>query len=247
MKFIPTIRKDVNSWRVLDVSLSGKTNHNTAFIAKRLQTYFTDRDGVIFICNSKQILVLVRMGTDADPAQISTGINDNLPRHSCTTRTTKVTAEGLLHIQVNLQDMDTVENDVSRLFSMRQKREEDIVMVVDDDSFIRSVIAKAFEPYAKVVMYQDDMDIVETYLDILPDIVFLDIHMPGISGIDVLEEIIGFDDSAHIVMISIDSNSDNVLAAKKLGAKGFARKPFAKEKLQLAYNKSPTVNQKIKV
>jgi two-component system chemotaxis response regulator CheY len=119
--------------------------------------------------------------------------------------------------------------------------------VVDDDSFIRSVIAKAFEPHAKVMMYQDGMNIVETYLDLLPDVVFLDIHMPSISGIDVLKEIIEFDDSAHIVMISIDSSSDNVLAAKKLGAKGFARKPFTKEKLYLTYNKSPTVNRKIEV
>lgn len=247
MKFIPTIRKDTKSWRIVDITMNGKTGHNVSFIAKRLKNHFEGEEGVIFICNSKQLLVLVKTGSNTSPEQITTSMNGRLPKHSCTAKANDITAEGLHRIHIDLQELEQADetSSVSQLLIDRQRRAENVVMVVDDDSLISTVVAKTFLSNAKVIEYNEDGDIVEMYLEHLPDIIFLDIHMPGISGIDVLSEILSFDDSAHVVMISADSTSEKVLSAKKLGARGYIRKPFTKDKLHALYNTCPTVHKPI--
>ncbi len=245
MGFIPTIRKSIKEWRIIEASLTGKTHHNIAFIAKKLQVFFEGREGIIFICNSKELLALVRTGESANTDNLLKGMNDNMPEHSCSAVAGNVTADGLLTIQIKLQDRPEADNKaLSHLLTVRQQREENIIMVVDDDNFMRSLISKALNSKARVIEPSDDSDIVEAYLEHLPDIVFLDIHLPRISGIRLLEEIQSFDDSAHIIIISSDSNKDNVLEAKKLGAKGFLAKPFVLEKIESCYDRCPTIRKR---
>jgi two-component system chemotaxis response regulator CheY len=244
MAFIPTIRKSIAEWRIVEASLTGKTPHNIAFIAKKMQRYFTDSEGIIFICNQREILALVHTGKGVDPATLSKGINDNVPEHSCVALAGEASAEGLLTIQLKFEEKKGEHNQsASHLLTARQQRENNVVMVVDDDSFIRSLISKTLVSKAHVLEIDDSMDIVEAYLEHLPDVMFLDIHMPKVSGIEMLEEILNFDDSAYVVIISADSNRDNVLDAKKLGAKGFLAKPFTKEKLESCYNKCSTIRK----
>jgi len=243
LSFIPSIKKNVDEWRIIEVSLTGKSHHNIAFIAKKLQTQFSAKDGVIFICNSRDILALVQTGNAANTANLTKEINDNMPEHSCVASAGKATAEGLLTIQVRLQERGAEDiKQASHLFKARQQRSNNVIMVVDDDNFMCSVIAKTFVDKADVLAIDEAIDIVEAYLEHLPDILFLDMHLPKISGIKLLEEILNFDDSAHIIIISSDSRKDNVLDAKKLGAKGFLAKPINKEKLEYHYRNCVTIS-----
>ena len=72
-----------------------------------------------------------------------------------------------------------------------------------------------------------------------PDIVFLDIHLPDISGIELLKEILAVDPRACVIMISADSVRSNVLETKAIGAKWFLTKPVTQEKIAEALRKSP--------
>lgn len=246
MAFIPTIRKSVEEWRIVEASLSGQTPHNIGYIAKKLQNIFKGLEGVIFICNSREIIALVRTGKGISPEIISEEMTAKLPEHSCRVQTGDITAEGLLTIQVKLDDKSQQMTGMSSslLLESRQDRKQDIVMVVDDDSFIRSLIGKTFSSRAQILAMGDPENVVESYLEHLPDIVFLDIHMGKTSGIDLLGEILSFDDSAHVIMVSLDSKRDNVLDSKKLGAKGFLAKPFTMEKLESCYGKCPTIKNR---
>jgi two-component system chemotaxis response regulator CheY len=123
----------------------------------------------------------------------------------------------------------------------RKNRAENIVMVADDDMFMRSLVHKNFKDRAQIIEHGDAGTIVESYLEMLPDILFLDIHLPGGSGVEILSELTSFDDTAHVIIISSDSVKDNVLEARKLGAKGFVAKPFTPEKLDACYEKCPTI------
>jgi two-component system chemotaxis response regulator CheY len=64
-----------------------------------------------------------------------------------------------------------------------------------------------------------------------PDLVFLDIRMPGKDGLQALEEMLSINPSAFIIIDSAESTTDNVRAALKAGAKGFMVKPFNTEKV----------------
>ncbi len=244
MGFVPHIRKDTGEWYIVEVCLTGKTDHNAAYIALKLKEYFDGRDGIIFICNSKNVLVLAHMGRNVEGESISNGIHEKLPQHSCTAQTSDVTPDGLVKIQLRLEALEQdneSQPQVSRLLSARQKRADRIVMVVDDDAFMRSLASKTFRAKGRVIGFKNANKVLEAYLEYLPDIVFLDIHLPDGSGMDLLVEILSFDASAHVVILSADSVKDNIVSARERGAKDFIAKPFTLEKLESCYSKCPTV------
>ena len=114
-------------------------------------------------------------------------------------------------------------------------------MIAEDDMFMRSLIKKGLDAHGNITVLEDGSAVVDTYLKTLPDIVFLDIHLPVRSGMEILSEILIFDPDAYVVILSSDSVKDNVLYTQKIGAKGFIAKPFTKEKLEEALWKCPTV------
>lgn len=65
-----------------------------------------------------------------------------------------------------------------------------------------------------------------------PGIVFLDILMTGMSGLEVLRQIKEFDSSIKVIMLSIADDPDTQNNAKLLGADGFLRKPFLDDGLE---------------
>ena len=59
-----------------------------------------------------------------------------------------------------------------------------------------------------------------------PDIIFLDIRMRGISGLDVLEKIKKIDKGIKVIMLTIHEEKEIVNKAKELGADEYIIKPF---------------------
>lgn len=242
--FVPKIRDNPKAWQLFQVTLTGKTRHNSAYIAKQLKNYFGNREGIVFICNSAEILALVNMGTVADPRGLCHDINEKMPKYSCTADAVgELTDEGLMKFQLRLIEAEESAKSTNNksLLQLRQQRAENVVMVVDDDMFMRSLISKAFKNKARIIEADNVEGLTEKYLEEMPDMLFLDIHLPGGSGIEALSEILSFDDSAYVIIISSDSVRDNVMEAKKYGAKGFVAKPFTPEKLEACYAKCPSL------
>lgn len=113
----------------------------------------------------------------------------------------------------------------------RGMRDHMVVMVIEDDAFTRRLVANVLNKESEVIEAEDGVEALEKYVAIAPDMVLLDIELPDINGHLVLQEIIGFDPDAFVVMLSGNSQKENVIAALEDGAQGFVTKPFAKEKL----------------
>jgi two-component system nitrogen regulation response regulator NtrX len=64
-----------------------------------------------------------------------------------------------------------------------------------------------------------------------PDLVFLDIKMPGTDGIEVLKQLRTVDDTLPIVMISGHATVNTAVEAIRLGAQDFIEKPLASERI----------------
>lgn len=111
----------------------------------------------------------------------------------------------------------------------RKSRNEKIFMVADDDMLMRTMIGKAVGQNFSLIEALDGESACALYKQHLPDILFLDIHLPQKNGYEILEEILSYDPSAFIVIISADAVKDNVIKAMKNGAKGFVCKPFNRE------------------
>jgi two-component system chemotaxis response regulator CheY len=247
MGYVPEIRKNLSEWYIVEVNLTQKTDHNAGYIALKLKEYFDDKNGVIFICDSKNVLVLAHMGKTATEKSLSQGIIKKLPEHSCTTQAAELTSEGFTKIRIQLDELENGKEEnahLATLIATRKNRPQCLVMVVDDDALMRALISETFHSRSRIYEFKDTAKVLETYLEVLPDIVFLDIHLPHGSGMDLLAEIRKFDDSAHIIILSADSVKDNIVFARELGAKGFIAKPFTMEKLESCYKKCPTISKR---
>lgn len=119
-----------------------------------------------------------------------------------------------------------------------RKAKKNRVLIADDNKFIRYMIKRWLEKDAEIYEVAHGKDVRDAYLNIRPNVVFLDIHLPGRSGCDVLSDIMDADPSAFVIMISADSIRKNVMSTLISGAKGFITKPFSRETLFRYYEQS---------
>ena len=102
------------------------------------------------------------------------------------------------------------------------------VLIADDASFMRQMIREIIEPEGFEVVGEasDGVEVVESYHDLEPDLVMMDIVMPKCSGIDAVKEIVAKAPGARIVMCSALGQETLVMEALQAGAKDFIVKPF---------------------
>ncbi|MCK5040085.1 MAG: response regulator [Candidatus Aenigmarchaeota archaeon] len=107
------------------------------------------------------------------------------------------------------------------------------VMLVDDSAFMRMIIKKILikNNYTVVAEGVDGNDGYEKYKQNKPDVVFMDVVMPNLGGIDCLKKIKADFPDANVLMCSSAGQQSIVSDAIKNGAKGFIVKPFQEAKI----------------
>ena len=106
------------------------------------------------------------------------------------------------------------------------------ILICDDSSFMRSIIRKTIESlkeYEVIGEAQDGIEAVSKYNELYPDIVFMDITMPKVDGLEALRKIMKYDKNAKVIMCSAMGQKDFINEAVKIGAKDFVVKPFTAE------------------
>ena len=101
------------------------------------------------------------------------------------------------------------------------------ILVVDDANFMRMKFKKLLTDNGyEVVEASNGAEAVENYSDNRPDAVLLDITMPGMDGLEALNEIRKVDPNARVAMVTAMGQQSIILEALKAGAKDFVVKPF---------------------
>jgi two-component system chemotaxis response regulator CheY len=119
--------------------------------------------------------------------------------------------------------------------------EKQSVLIIDDVAFMRQILQEILEKHGfKVVGVAADGEAgVSMYNTLKPELVVLDIGMPGIDGIEVLRRIRQCDgeaDTTRIVMCSAKATASMITSCLKEGADDFVAKPFQAEYLIDALN-----------
>ena len=121
------------------------------------------------------------------------------------------------------------------------------VLLVEDDADDREFFLDALLGIADTTVY----DVVENGHDALvalkshsvfPDIIFMDINMPVMNGIECLREIIRNPLTSNIPVVMLSTNSDQMVMAGEIGARVFLMKPVALVDLQDQID-GPTLNK----
>ena len=107
------------------------------------------------------------------------------------------------------------------------------ILLVDDAAFMRKMIKDTLTKngYTEVFEAVDGADAVEKYAEIAPDLVFMDITMPNMDGLEALKAIRAKDGSANVVMCSAMGQESMVMDAVRSGAKDFIVKPFKPDRV----------------
>jgi two-component system invasion response regulator UvrY len=111
------------------------------------------------------------------------------------------------------------------------------IMLVDDHAIVRSGFRRLLEqqPGCHVVAEAADADrAYALFMEHEPDVVVLDLSMPGVSGLDAIRRIIARKPSAKILVFSMHEDASLAERAIQLGARGYVTKSSAPETLASA-------------
>lgn len=113
------------------------------------------------------------------------------------------------------------------------------ILVVDDSSIIRKIIQNSIngDQYEIAGVASNGLSALEIFKEKSPQIVTLDITMPEMDGISVLEQMIKIDPNVKVIIISALSDKATGIIAIKKGAKSFIPKPFTAEDVQKTIHK----------
>ena len=119
------------------------------------------------------------------------------------------------------------------------------VLVVDDDPQIRKILTRMLEPSTYEIRSVDDgFAAIQSVREWGPDLVILDIMMPGMSGIEVCRQIReeNAGGTLQILMLSAKDSQADRLRALEYGANDYVTKPFhiasLGRKIQYMFEKS---------
>jgi two-component system nitrogen regulation response regulator NtrX len=108
------------------------------------------------------------------------------------------------------------------------------ILIVDDDSSIRRAVKGLLEDEGYSVVTASNGEEAVSMVDAEHfDVLLLDIVLPGMDGLEVLDKVKQSRPKLPVIMISGQATVDNAIRATKLGAYDFLEKPIVSEKLLL--------------
>ncbi|MEK6284319.1 MAG: response regulator [Acidobacteriota bacterium] len=109
-------------------------------------------------------------------------------------------------------------------------------LIVDDSAFMRFHLRRMMDSFENVIASEaaNGTEAIREYSRLRPDIVLMDIVMPGLEGVETVKRICDEDPKARVIMISSVSYTEKVAEAMSAGAKWFLPKPVTTEELRKA-------------
>ena len=108
------------------------------------------------------------------------------------------------------------------------------VMIVDDEKGIREALKQVLEyEEIEVQACASGHEAIRVYPDFQPHLVFLDVKMEGMDGLETLKRVRALDPQAQVVMISGHGTIQTAVEATQLGAYDFLEKPLDTDRILL--------------
>ncbi len=107
-----------------------------------------------------------------------------------------------------------------------------VVLIVDDEPSVRASVKVILERECEVLEAEDGPAAIETVKSRDVDVCLLDVRLPGMEGIEVLERVKRLDGGLEVVLVTAVRTVRTAVEAMKLGAYDYLTKPFAVEDLR---------------
>lgn len=101
------------------------------------------------------------------------------------------------------------------------------VLIADDHPVFRDGLASLLEPLPEITVVAraaDGVEAVELAREHRPDVVIMDVQMPGLNGIDATRQITAAEPDVGVLVLTMGEDDGTVLSALRAGARGYLRK-----------------------
>lgn len=237
---LPNINADFDSWFVLAIATNESYTLPYDEMIGKIADLFGNINGIVYNQGYFSVICLAKFGSLREAGKQKQRLVRALPDGPIFVSLQKLTKNTLDALQKSFM---LPPEDPDNLYEKRYARGDGKALVIDDDPMIRATMKK--------VLGLESLDIAEVsegnkaldaYLEHNPDVVFLDIHMPGKTGLEVINQIFEKDINAYIVMLSADRGEGVVMKAIERGAAGYIAKPLEKTKVMTYLKKCVTFN-----
>jgi two-component system response regulator AtoC len=106
-----------------------------------------------------------------------------------------------------------------------------VILVVDDDPGIREAFRLVLEEEYELIEAADGPQALRIVQTSPVDLVLLDVRLPGMDGIEVLERIKAIDEHVEVILVTAVQTVRAAVAAMKLGALDYLTKPFEEDEI----------------
>ncbi len=107
------------------------------------------------------------------------------------------------------------------------------ILIIDDDPKVFWLINEGLGENYHIVSARDGKQGLDALFKDRPDLILLDIKMPGMEGLEVLEKIKSADRLVDVIMLSGHGETKNVVESIRRGAAEFVNKPFDVKELEI--------------
>src|ERR1039457_6110531 len=113
------------------------------------------------------------------------------------------------------------------------------ILVVDDEHLIRWSLEQNLRKQGyEILTAGNGEDALKLVREEQPEMVLLDIHMPGISGLEVLDKIKEFDEDIIVLMVTAHGGLETAVNAMRMGAYDYINKPFNLDEMAIVIRKA---------
>jgi nitrogen regulation protein NR(I) len=106
------------------------------------------------------------------------------------------------------------------------------ILIVDDDKSIRYSLKRMMEKDFSILTAQNGEEALGRFRENPPDLIIMDIKMPGRSGIEILKEIRSIDPKSLVIIMTAYGTTETAIEAMKYGAFDYILKPFSIPKMK---------------
>lgn len=232
-----SISTDIMKWQIVTVRLLDGDDAGAAM--ERLMEVYADQQGLMFKSGDNRVVMLVRFGNVDDYSILQKDVTSKIPEYRSRVMVRTPTASGIQQLQIDFTSAGSKKD----YFEERRARAKAKILLIDDDFFIRKTMTTALSKRFEVEALEGSEGVIDKYKEINPDMVLLDLHMPGADGWELLDKILAVDVDCYVVLLSADSGRANVLKSRNSGAVGFVTKPPEMKAINHYIANCPTVSK----
>ena len=112
-------------------------------------------------------------------------------------------------------------------------KSQPLLLIVDDEPGVRQSLQLVFNKIYRTIEAASAEDAIQKTMEESPDLILLDIMMPGTDGLAVLKQIKSANGECQVIMLTGLNTARTAFAAKATGAFDYVTKPFDIEELRL--------------